>query len=330
MATCEPARTRAYDADLRWRMIYQRLVLNLSLETVSRNLCVDRSTVRRTLRLFAETNSVNKRLYPEQHALQRRKLTENDRFLILELVLERPGIYLTELQRELLAATGTDVSISTIFRFLQSCGFSRTKIRSVAAQRSEDLRARYVTEVALYDRNMLVFVDETGSDRRDAMRKFGYSLRGQRCVAKRLLVRGERVSAIAALSVTGVLDFKIVRGTTNGDIFLEFIEKELLPHLMPFDGQNCNSIVVMDNASIHHSEKVIELIASVGALLIYLPPYSPDLNPIEEAFSSVKAFLKDHEAIAYTSRDIEIIMQAAFNRISTDVCQGWFSNSGYV
>ena len=179
--------------------------------------------MRRTLHLFRDTNSVNKRLYPEQHARQRRKLTENDRFLILELVLKRPGIYLNELRQNLFITMGTDVSAATICRFLHSCGFSRTNIHSVAAQRSEELRARYVTEVALYTQEMLVFVDETGSDRRDAMRKFGYSLRGQRCVAKRLLVRGERVSAIAAISIDGILDYKFVRGTNNGETFQEFI-----------------------------------------------------------------------------------------------------------
>ena len=75
------------------------------------------------------------------------------------------------------------------------------------------------------------------------------------------------------------------------------------------------------------TQKVSDLVASVGALLIYLPPYSPDLNPIEEAFSSVKAFLKAHEAI---SRDIETILQASFDNITTDECEGWFSDSGYI
>ncbi len=331
MATsCEHARTRAYDPDLRWRMVYQRLVLELPFKTISQNLSVDISTVRRTLNLFITTGSVDKRPYPEQQSRQRKKLTDDDHFLLLELVLERPGIYLNELRHELLATTGTEASTATICRFLHACGFTRTKIRSVALQRSEEQRARYVSEVALYSPNMFVFVDETGSDRRDAMRKFGYSLRGKRCVATRLLVRGERVSAIAAITLDGILDYQFVHGTSNGDIFREFIERELLPHLMPFDGKNSNSIVVMDNASIHHSREVADLISSVGALLIYLPPYSPDLNPIEEAFSSVKANLKAHEVIIYDASDIETIVQAAFTNISPENCKGWFSDSGYM
>ena len=163
MATCESTRTRAYDSDMRWRMVYQRLVLNLPFKTISQNLCVDISTVRRILRLFQDTNSVRKRQYPEQHARQRRKLTESAKFQILELVVEHPGIQFGELRQNLLVA-GTNVSEATISRFLHCCGFSR---------------ARYVTEVSLHTQDMLVFIDETGSDRRGAMRKFGYSMQGR-------------------------------------------------------------------------------------------------------------------------------------------------------
>ena len=327
MATA--SRTRAYDPDLRWRMVYQRMALELPFKTISRNLYVDVSTVRRTVELFSSTGSVDKRPYPERHSRHRRKLTEADQFLLLELVLERPGIYLQELRHEL-HASGAEASTSTICRSLHSCGLSRKKIRNVALQRSEERRGRYVAEVTLYSPNMFVFIDETGSDRRDAMRKFGYSLRGKRCVAKRLLVRGERVSAIAAITLDGILDYKFIHGTTNGDDFREFIERQLLPHLMSFDGKNTNSIVVMDNASIHHSQEVASLISSVGALLIYLPPYSPDLNPIEEVFSSVKAYLKAHEQVVFNTSDIESIVQDAFCKISQEDCKGWFSDCGYM
>lgn len=90
------------------------------------------------------------------------------------------------------------------------------------------------------------------------------------------------------------------------------------------------NIVVMDNASIHHSQTILHLVSSVGALLLYLPAYSPDLNPIEEAFSSVKAYLKAHEEILYDESSIELVMQAAFHNISQDDCKGWFSDCGYL
>ena len=97
---------------------------------------------------------------------------------------------------------------------------------------------------------------------------------------------------------------------------------------MPFDVINEHSVVIMDNASIHHIEGISELIKSVGAFLIYLPPYSPDLNPIEELFSSVKSYLKANEALLQIT-DIESILLAAFTNIYSDDYKAWVKDSGY-
>ena len=282
--------------------------------------------MRRTLRLFDSTGTVDKKAYS---CGSRKEMSITDQLHLLELVIENPGMYLTEMKKEL-HARGTNVDESTICRFLKESNFSRKKMRLVAIQQSEELRARYLAEVVLYSPNMLVFVDETGSNRKDAMRKFGYSLRGQRCIAKKLLVRGQRVSAITALSSERVLDVKFVNGSVNGETFSQFIELNLLPHLLPFNSSNPNSIVVLDNASVHYHEKVRELVNSVGALLLYLPPYSPDLNPIEEAFSAAKSFLKANEEIASTSKDIEDILLTAFGNVTPGDCIGWYRDSGYI
>ena len=82
----------------------------------------------------------------------------------MELVLERPGIYLLEICRELRHFTGTEASEATVCRFLQKVGFTRTKIQHVALQRNEERRARYLAEMQQYEADMLVFVDETGTD----------------------------------------------------------------------------------------------------------------------------------------------------------------------
>ena len=97
-----------------------------------------------------------------------------------------------------------------------------------------------------------------------------------------------------------MLDVTFVNGSVNGETFSQFIELNLLPHLLPFNGSNPNSIVVLDNASVHYHEKVRELVNSVGALLMYFPPYSPDINPIEETFSAEMPFLKANEEIVFT------------------------------
>ena len=139
---------------------------------------------------------------------------------------------------------------------------------------------------------MHFFIDETGSDNRDALRRYGYGIRGKPPKACQLLVRGERLSAIAAMTTKRIQSLKVVSGTVDGDTFLEFINKDLLPILIPFNGTNINSIVIMDNCSIHHVSQVESLITEIGALVDYFPPYSPDFNPIEHCFSKVKACLK--------------------------------------
>ena len=81
---------------------------------------------------------------------------------------------------------------------------------------------------------MLVFVDETGADRQNRMRKYGLSVRGKPPVYNTLLFRGERISAIACLSVVCILDVRMVKGTSDGDEFYEFVNTSLIPHLLPF------------------------------------------------------------------------------------------------
>ena len=93
------------------------------------------------------------------------------------------------------------------------------------------------------------------------------------------------------MSTTTFLDCYTTEGTVDGDVFYRFVQSSLLPHLMPFNGTNPNSVVILDNCSIHHLDDVVDLIHSVGAHVIFLPPYSPDLMPIEQCFNKVKLFL---------------------------------------
>ena len=83
----------------------------------------------------------------------------------------------------------------------------------------------------------------------------------------------------------------ITEGSVNGDTFLHFVHTMLLPILNSFDGQSKNSVVIMDNASIHHTDSVVRTINATGALIRFLPPYSPDMNPIESVFGEVKLYL---------------------------------------
>ncbi len=180
------------------------------------------------------------------------KMTRPVQLTVLMLVLDKPGIYLWEIQYELSWMFGLSISLSSLCTFLKKNNFSRKKMQLVASQRDEELRASYVSEVSMYEDHFPIFIDETGCDRRNALRKYGYGVRGMPVKCQKLLVRGERVSAIAAMSINGIVDLKIVRGSVNGDVYVDFIEKQLLPHLMTFDGYNSNSVVIKDNCSVHH------------------------------------------------------------------------------
>ena len=134
-------------------------------------------------------------------------------------------------------------------------------------------------------------------------------------------MRGERISLIAFMSMAGVLDCHIIHGIVNGDNFYDFVEKFLLPHLLPFDGKNPHSVVVLDNYSIHHVDEIVDMIHEVGALVHFLPPYSPDYDPIESLFSKMKTEIKAIESEYDSYADIETIAPTALSSVTTQDSQ---------
>ena len=139
----------------------------------------------RTVALFNETGTVNKRNYPVSHSEKHRKLTDVDKLLIIEFTVDNPGVFFHEIQRCLLEEHGTEVSISTFCKFLhKEAGFTRQKMILTDKQRDESLRMEYLMDISIYmgHPEFFVFIDETGSDSRDRQRKFGYSLRGRPAV----------------------------------------------------------------------------------------------------------------------------------------------------
>lgn len=308
-------------------MVYQRLMLGLTYQEIANNLCVDLSTVWRAVEKFKNEGNVT-----IKYSKGPQTLTEVQKFVIIETVLEKPAAYLKEICMDVLVKTGSTVTESGVCRFLQRNNFSRKKLHNVARQRNEQLRLSFTADCEIYSPEMMVFVDETGCNNKDSMRKFGYALRGQRATSVRLLCRGKRVSSVAAMDINGVICVNSTTTSVNGDFFCDFFERFLLPQLLPFNGVNPRSVVLLDNCSIHHVPRAISLIQSVGALVHFLPPYSPDMNPIEELFSKVKAVLKENDyAIQRIGDNCAIdIVQAAFSSVSAEDSVGWFQHAGYI
>ena len=170
-------------------------------------------------------------------------------------------------------------------------------------------------------------LDQTGER---SVRKYGYSLRGITPRTCRLFVCGKRVSAIPVMTTRGIEDVYTTTGSVNGEKFVEFFCRCVLPVVLPFDGENPRSIVVMDNASIHHLEEVHEIITGVGAKLCFLPPYSPDLMPVEEVFSKVKYFLKANDNAYLCTSSPEDMVKLAFLSITQENCINYIKESGYM
>ena len=180
---------------------------------------------------------------------------------------------------------------------------------------------------------MFVWIDETGCDRRNSRRRCGYSVRGIPPRDHRLLIRGVRYSGITVMSMEGIHDVQLVEGSVNGDKFEEFVTEALIPIFNPFDGTNPRLVVVMDNCSVHHMDinPVVHLIESVSqAKLIFLPPYSPDLMPLEEVFHQVKSIIKANDGILQVTSAPRALLAMAFSMVTTQDCIGYIRHSGYI
>ena len=195
----------------------------------------------------------------------------------------------------------------------------------IALQRSESLRIEYMAEICMYSPDMFIWIDETGSDRRKEIRRHGYSLRGIPPSPCQLRVSGTCISAIPVMTTRGIESVYTTTGSVNGGNFDDFVCMHVLPIIMPFNGVNPRSIVLMDNASIHHMERIHDIITGVGARLCYLPPYSPDLMPLEKVFSKVKYILRNNDNAYLSTSDPEELVKLAFCAVTKRDCNNYIN-----
>lgn len=182
-------------------------------------------------------------------------------------------------------------------------------------------RSAWRVEQLSMDPQKVVFIDETWA-KTNMTRLRGRARRGHRLTAKIPYGHWKTTTLIGALDYAGIRCSMTVDGAINADIFEAFLEQVLLPTL------RVGEVVVMDNLSSHKSCRVRELIESVGAELLYLPPYSPDLNPIELAFSKIKQRLRTQ---AYRTVDsLWKCMQEVLDTISQKDAVNFLKHCGYT
>ena len=190
-----------------------------------------------------------------------------------------------------------------------------------ALERDEWRRALWrVTVSERSDPQRLIFVDEMGANTSLSPLR-AWSRRGQRAHCSVPRNRGKNTTLLSSMSVEGMGPSLAVEGATDREVFEAYVEEVLAPSLRP------RQIVVMDNLTAHKGERVRELVEGRGCELLYLPPYSPDLNPIEEAFSKIKGILRKAQA-----RNREGLIEAmgrALDAITSQDAKGFFQHCGY-
>jgi transposase len=153
------------------------------------------------------------------------------------------------------------------------------------------------------------------------MRMYARAPRGQRARGTRPHKRGKNVSMIGAISLSGIIASTNLLGSIDGLTFEAFVLSKLIPQLWR------GAVVVWDNYSIHKGKEIEQAIVSAGARLIYLPPYSPDFNPIENCWSKVKNILRSIGARTY--KDLDAAIAFAYSQVSLKDIRNWFAHSCY-
>ena len=177
-----------------------------------------------------------------------------------------------------------------------------------------------MTVAAVVEPERLVFVDECGTHTSMAP-IYGYAPRGERLRLSVPRRRGKNTALLSSMTVGGMGPSLAVEGATTARVFETYVKKVLAPKLK--EGQ----IVVMDNLGAHRPRRVRDLIEQRDCELTFLPPYSPDYNPIEEAFAKIKNLLR--KAAARSKGALIEAMGAALSAVTADDVRGFFEHAGY-
>jgi hypothetical protein len=209
--------------------------------------------------------------------------------------------------------------------------------------------------------SQMIFIDESSKDDRTIYRHYGRAPSGRRATIQANFVRGDRFSIVAALSLDGYEAMQVVPGSVDGEAFLDFVVNDVvsalhlctfstyaplqMPRMNPYPRDK--SIIVLDNCSIHKTNALQEILEGNRHRLLFLPPYSPDFNPIEESFScgtsqcpyygvscsckpSVKAWIRRHWLRVREAEYPEIILMDAAHAVTGQKARQWFAHSGYL
>jgi len=309
-----------YSLDLRQRVITDGNA-GIPDHEVAEKHSIGEATVHRWKRLVRDTGSPA----PMPHGGgQPRALTVEHEILLIGLVETVPDRTLEEQAQELAAAGAPSVCARTLSRVLERLKYTRKKKSLIAAEQQTDRvqaeRAKFREDVASMPIGKLVFVDESGSN-------IGMTpdyAWGQRSLRVHDFVprnRGDVTTMIGAMGINGIRCLMTIEGATDTPVFDAFVEHFLVPTLLKGD------LVILDNLGAHKPQHILDRITAAGAGYRFLPPYSPDLNPIENCWSKLKELLKKMRARTVAKLDRAIAR--AIDLITPSDASAWFRHCGY-
>lgn len=182
-------------------------------------------------------------------------------------------------------------------------------------------RKNWTENLSEYDKDKLVFLDESGVNT-NLTRIYGRATGGNRCIDSTPLNTPKNTTILSSVRLNGETAYTTYQGGTTSEKFIDYLKNVLAPTLHEGD------IVIMDNMRTHHSKAVKEVIEELKINVIFLPPYSPDFNPIEKMWSKIKSVLRKLKV-----RDLNLLSDAleyAFSCVTNSDCYGWFSSVGIV
>ncbi|WP_245461401.1 IS630 family transposase [Mesorhizobium sp. M6A.T.Ce.TU.002.03.1.1] len=263
-------------------------------------------------------------LAPRPQGRRRASSLDAHEAFIVGLIEERKDITLNEMVERLVAEQSVRISRSALSAWLRGHGwtFKKKSAHALEQDRPDILKRRrdwFDGQLDL-DPAKLVFIDETGLSTKMA-RLRGRAPRGERCRAGVPHGHWKTTTFTGALRLTGMTAPFVYDGAMNGNVFLAYVEQVLVPTLSEGD------VVIMDNLPAHKAAGIRDAIEVAGASLLYLPPYSPDFNPIENAFAKLKALLR-----AKAERTIKALWNtvgAVVDLFTPAECANYFKAAGY-
>lgn len=248
---------------------------------------------------------------------------------MLQYLSDRPDAYLEELKYVLFDEFNIEIAARTISSVLQRRRWNRKIAQRRAKERNPVLRAMWMTKSWQWPVDRLVFLDETATNEKTGQRKYGWAPIGVTCTDVQYAQRQQRWSVLPALTIDGYLPCTLcVHGSVDKAKFVWWLEEQMLPALEArYPGKEM--IIILDNCSIHHGDVVRQLIAEAGHQIEYLPPYSPDLNPIEMTFHNLKQWLRSHVQELQHFHSFEDFLSWGLQSFGGGDPTGLFKHSGY-